>query len=149
MSVTLINPFLSPPGGGGPVVTLTDFNVNWSRASFCYAGVRVNADGTVDRHGSIGTAYGQMNAETDWIIPNEDASGLYEVRCTLNSGTLEGSSDATGSWLALSSDRLWRVFDNSYPPATAETAELFIEIRYDGGSVLDSCTVNLSANRTS
>ena len=64
----------------------------------------------------------------DWITPKASAPGAYEVRATLNSGTL--ATGTTGSWLALTSTRTWTT-------AVSGTANLTIEIR-DGATVVQA-----------
>ena len=75
----------------------------------------------------------------DWITP-KGASGIgaFSVRATLNSGTL--SSGTTGSWLSLSTTRIWVV-------GPGGAANLTIEISSDGGAtVLTSATVVLAGS---
>ena len=79
----------------------------------------------------------------DWINPKAAAPSDYEVRATLNSGTL--SSGTTGSWLALSTTRAWTL--TRFVVGAADPVELTIEIRKGSGSVLDSTTVTLDAER--
>jgi hypothetical protein len=80
----------------------------------------------------------------DWIIPKASAPGTYEVRATLNSGTL--TSGTTESWLALTSNRSWTL--TRIIVGAADTVDLTIEIRRGSGSVLASATVTLDAERT-
>ncbi len=79
----------------------------------------------------------------DWITPTSAAGSGYEVRATLDSGSLD--SGTTGSWLSLGTTRTWGVAAASTP--SSQSASLTIEIR-DASSlvVLDSATVNLSAD---
>lgn len=91
------------------------------------------ASGVAQRvSGSLGT----LTYAGEWRV--RGASADYEVRATLNSGSLDAGSSATGSWLALTSSRSWfRDFDGN--------ADLTIEIR-DAASlvVLASANVTLS-----
>jgi len=89
-------------------------------------GVRINTDGTVDEN--VDGSYSQIDAGTDWIIPNGSASALYEVRATLNSGSLDTSA-GVDVWLAISEAREW---------ATQSSANLTLEIRFSGGASIDS-----------
>lgn len=84
----------------------------------------------------------------NWIDPVASAPGLYEVKAEIVSGTPGVGSAATGTWLALTSDRLWRVIDATNNGLNV-VCVLTIEIRHNGGSVLASTTVTLEANRTS
>lgn len=43
---------------------------------------------------------------------NSDNTAQYEIRVDLQAGSFDGGSDATGTWLALSSTRTWSVTDN-------------------------------------
>lgn len=97
------------------------------------------SDGTVD---SVTNTNGtvQIDASTDWIIPNSAAPGSYEVQATLNSGSL--TSGTTGSWLALTSDRTWTV---SRSGVGTSSANLTIEVRL-GTTVLDSGTYTIEAS---
>lgn len=78
-----------------------------------------------------------------WVIPTANA-GNYEVRATLNSGSL--TSGTTGSWLALSTTRTWvrqRIAIGS------SSANLTIEVRRaSDGLVMASKTVDLTASVT-
>lgn len=44
---------------------------------------------------------------------NSDNTGQYEVRVDVTSGSLDFTSDATGTWLSCSSTRTWSVTDAS------------------------------------
>lgn len=92
----------------------------------------VNRDQTdYSNEGGIGSAASIIYSDLgDWVIPNGNAS-LYEVRATLNSGTL--SSGTTGSWLALTSTRTWTV---TRSVIGVSTANLTIEIRRIGGTTI-------------
>lgn len=75
-----------------------------------------------------------------WIVPNSLASGSYEVRATVTSGTLSGGT--TGTWLALSSSRQWWR-ERTTPGVSSCT--LLIEIRTEGVTVYsDSFTLQAS-----
>lgn len=77
----------------------------------------------------------------EWL-PSGTASN-YDVRVTVNSGSLDGSSSATGSWLNLGTTRSWAVARSS---VGNQSANLTVEIRDAGTlSVLDSATITLSA----
>ncbi len=87
------------------------------------AGVRVNADGTVDGVTYIngGAPNGiQVSAATDWIIPNAIANGDYDVRMVSPTGAALTTLAATeNTWIALSADRLWSVERGSVGTSTA------------------------------
>lgn len=103
---------------------------------------------TLESDGDVVTATTPLGSSDigDWIDPKANAPSDYEVRATLNSGTL--SSGTTGSWLALTSNRSWSVaqFVNS---GSSNAADLTIEIRKGSGATLASANVTLEAERTS
>jgi hypothetical protein len=71
-----------------------------------YAGIRFNADGTVDQN--IDQTYSSRSGSTDWIIPNGFASGDYDVRYTAHTGTaFTTAAAAEDTWIALSAAREW------------------------------------------
>jgi hypothetical protein len=77
--------------------------------------------------------------EGDWVIPNGSAS-LYEVRATLNSGSL--TTGTTGSWLSLGTTREWTLTRST---AGISAVSLTIDIRLIGGpgTILATAPVNL------
>lgn len=78
----------------------------------------------------------------DWITPKNAAGANYEVRATVNSGSL--STGTTGSWLSLGSSQSWSAVQSG---AGVTGAELLIEIRRaSGGATLASKTVTISAS---
>jgi hypothetical protein len=89
------------------------------------------ASGVAQRvSGSLGT----LTFSGEWRV--RGASADYEVRATLNSGSL--NSGTTGTWLSLSTSRGWsRDFDGD--------ADLTIEIR-DAASLAVLSTANVTLN---
>ncbi len=89
---------------------------------------------------------GGTDSSTDWVVPNGSA-GNYEVRATVDSGSLDGSSSATGSWLALTSTRTWNVACIALDPFGAQqSATLTIEVRRASDSTIVATTsVSLDA----
>lgn len=89
-------------------VTLSGENVTDLSAGTSVAGIRVNADGTIDRY-TAENGYEQIDSSTDWIIPNGSASGDYDVRVTsvFPPGSFTSSPGTDGDWFALSSNREW------------------------------------------
>ena len=104
---------------------------------------------TLESDGDVVTATTPLGSSdiSDWIDPKASAPSDYEVQATLNAGTLTVGSSATGSWLALTSDRSWSVRQTVI--GVADTGDLTIEIRKGSGAVLASATVTLDAERTS
>ena len=80
-------------------------------------GIRIATDRDVDEIEGTGV----YTDRADWLEASGTASN-YEVRATLDSGTLS-SATATGSYLALSSSREWYTDD-------IESADLTISIRH-------------------
>lgn len=79
----------------------------------------------------------------DWVTPKAAAPGGYYIHCTLNSGSLDASSSATGVDLALTSTRSWIVQRVS---AGTQTANLTFQIKDGpGGTVLATGTMNITA----
>lgn len=102
---------------------------------------------TLESDGDVVTATTPLGSSDigDWIDPKANAPSDYEVRATLNSGTL--TSGTTGSWLALTSNRTWTL--GRVTVGVADQVELTIEIRKGSGATLASATVTLDAERTS
>jgi hypothetical protein len=101
---------------------------------------------TLESDGDVITATkggGSVDAG-DWIAPKTSAPSDYEVRATLDSGTL--STGTTGSWLALTSNRTWTV---TRIAVGSETASITVEIRKGSGATLASASITLTAERTS
>lgn len=101
------------------------------------AGIHLDANGTWARiQSTLTTPIG------NWVTPTSRASA-YEVRATLNSGSVDGTSAATGTWLAMTADRRWTVTRTTIGTSTAN---LTLEIRRaSDGTVMDSATISLTA----
>lgn len=111
------------------------------------AGIRVNIDGTIDSFRS--GAYAQIDASTDWIIPNVGASSSYDVRVTsvvFVTGSWGTTPGTDGNWFDLGSNRLWEVSDNDSSSNGTVDVTFTLEIRFNGGSVLDSASYRLVAD---
>jgi len=106
-----------------------------------------NEDGTVDRTQEGSTA--QVDASTDWVIPNSAAPGDYEIRFTSLSGdspTVSGGT-AENSWWAFTSGN----FQLSLIQGTvgSQACSFTIEIRKgSSGAALVSGSYSLSAEVT-
>ena len=90
------------------------------------AGIRINADGTIDKR--LGDTYTQIDAATDWIIPNGGSKTDVRFRCTNSGSTLAGGSSATGSWLSAPCE--WYVETTG----ASKTLSLSVEISLDTGT---------------
>lgn len=126
---------------GGDKIQLSGVAVSSVGAGTQTATYTLESDGDVI---SATTPGGSVD-EGDWIDPKASAPSDYEVKATLNSGTLNGGSSATGSWLALTSNRSWGV--TQIVVGVADTGDLTIEIRRGSGAVLASANVTLDAER--
>lgn len=76
------------------------------------SGIRINTDGTISKYlGTVGGGYTytQIDASTDWIIPNGSASSSYQVKLDVTSGTPNWVSASTGTWIDMSVNRQWIV----------------------------------------
>ena len=79
-----------------------------------------------------------------WLSGGLTNGSAYDVRATLNSGAL--TSGTTGSWLQMSSNRVWRVGQIGVGSGSANVT---FEFRLTGGgSNLDTATVTFSAEVT-
>lgn len=131
---------MAQAGAGGPRVSLDALNN--------IDDVQVLADAqaalTIENDGDIVETTNTLGAQDvgDWIAPKSAAGANYEVRCTVNSGSL--SSGTTGSWLSLGTSRSWVVAVSS--GGGSATANVTIEIRRASGATLDSATISISAN---
>jgi len=122
------------PGAGGTVTvsgeTITDSSLGTSAA-----GIRVNADGTIDKYTTT-DGYQPIDSGTDWIIPNGSASSAYEARVTgvFPPGSVFTSSPgADGTWFNLGSNREW-LLSLTGSSGDTDTITFVLEIR-DGSAV--------------
>lgn len=124
--------------GGAGIVSISGETIGSENPTGGIAAVRFNTDGTVDR--GIDGGFIQIDADTDWIRPTAYASAAYELRCTVESGTL--SSGTADTWLAMDDNRTFSVVAG---PGQFATATITIEIRL-GGTVLASGVYTLSVD---
>lgn len=122
---------------GEPLITLTDQAVSEDTpGAAALAQYSVNASGAVQET-TIGGGTATLES---WITPALGMSN-YEVRATLNSGTLDSGTTAT--WLNCGTTRSWSCQRLSIG---SQSANLTIEIRNATTLLVkDSCTVTLSA----
>lgn len=106
----------------------------------CGAGIVFESDGDVL---ASRTSSGNENIGS-WISPKDLAPGAFTIRADLVSGVLAGSSSATGTDLAMTSNRRWDVLDE-----TGLGAEAVVTIAIKlGGTTLVSKNVTLTALAT-
>lgn len=117
----------------------------WISNGTTTVGLRVNSDGTIDRHRN--GAWAQIDASTDWIIPNSASSAkTYHVKGDWTGDSLLAGSSATGSWLPVSGNPYWLLRDTTADDG-AKTGTLTLSISSDGGTTtLDSATYAFSAD---
>jgi hypothetical protein len=119
-------------------ITLAGANVSDSQSSPSAAAALV----TFESDGDILEATSAGSSDVgDWITPKAFAPDAYTIRATVNSGAVSGGSAATGSDLALSSNRTWRVDQSG---AGTATVNLTIAIKL-AGAVVASATWVLTA----
>jgi hypothetical protein len=140
--------FAAMSSDAGEVVTVSGESISHSVANgnTARAAVRVNTDGTMDK--LEGTAYTQIDASTDWVIPNS-FSGSYHVRFTKGgldpTPTYNPDSVTLGTWYAISATS-YRLGYEETVDDTQETGTITVHISDDGGSTtLDSGPYTLIA----
>lgn len=132
---------LGAAGGGSSSVTITlsTQNIEIYDAGPVSATYQLNSNGSANE--SInGGAYNLLEY---WCVPGAEAVN-YECYATLVSGALAGSSAATGTWLALSTSRIWRVSQIGSPGVASATVNIGIR-RVGTGTILASADISLYA----
>lgn len=126
-------------GSQGSRLTATAQNIIESLVSGpAEAGYRLRSTGVAQSYTGGG---GYVDITGEWVIPTDFAS-LYECRVTVTSGSL--SSGTSGSWLALTSDRVWT---RSRISSGTSECTFTVEIGYAGlNSALISYSVTLTAD---
>jgi len=145
--------FVSPLGSAGTVVTPVTSVVTLTGATISAAGINrviiarltLVPDGTTWRYTHLGSQ--QINAATDWMIPNEDASPLYEFRYTNHVGdalSYTGDISVEGTWVDMSEARHLGLRESRLFQTSDCTFDL--EVRLDGGDVLATAEYHLTAH---
>ena len=134
--------------GSGDVVTLTAAAASDIEfMDISEVGFRIDNDGNVYRKQGYLASYIQVNSTNDWVRPTTSAPGLYEVRYTSLTGHAMQSQTAT--------EDTWHDLSTSDFTLTLRTIGLedersnsfIIEIRLDGGAVLDSAIFTMDVAR--
>lgn len=133
---------ITVPGGSGPTYQASKVGSNST------LDLKFDNDGNeyVRKNGG---AYVQTNTADSWIRPTTSAPGLYKIRYTSATGdtTYLSSTAAEDIWYDLSSgDYILSIFDST-PFFGGKSATFTIEVRLDDGSVLDSGSYTISADR--
>lgn len=103
------------------------------------ASLTIEADGDL----VVYTTLSGTSDAGDWITPKAAAGSNYEVRVSVNSGSL--SSGTSDSWLSLGSSRSWGVAVSG--GGGTVSANITIEIRKaSSGVVQASTTITISAS---
>ena len=117
-------------GNASTLVYLADVdNTNVRVGAICYAGIKVDNNGSLYTR----TPTGSYTLQYAWLLSG--VVGDYQVRCTVNSGTVVGT---TGTWQLCSTDRGWYISQSSNG---TKTANITIEIR-------DTATSTVQASST-
>ena len=111
------------------------------------AALVVKLSGTSDK--IVNTTQTQIDGATDWIIPNGDASSLYEVRYTgLTGDALDGSTSlAEDVWGSLGANKFFSQRWVAGAGIGMKSSVFTVEIRFNGGAPLDSASYTLNAER--
>jgi len=128
-----------------PTVTLSGETITDSTGGNSTATVRVNNDGTVDKNTTTGGLV-QIDTATDWVRPEEFAPGDFEHKATATGDALDGSSDPLNTWakFTATANPEWSV--RSSGAEGSKQAVVTVEIRFSGGSVLDSGVYTLNSD---
>lgn len=132
---------------GGDAVTVSGASIADYRESptDSYARLKVDDDGNVYRSLDTGTpSWVQIGTVDDWVRPTTSSPGLYEVRWTGATGTVSSSTVAEDTWHSLSTSD-FTIYNSFIGPIGTKSTTFTIEIRLDGGSVLDSASYTLTA----
>lgn len=90
------------------------------------------------------TVNNTVNDVGDWLVP-KNSFALFDARLTVNSGSTPSGS-ATGTWLSLGSTLNWQLAQSVLG---INSNSCTLEIRLNSsGAVLDSATVQMTAERT-
>ena len=138
-------------GSPNSVITLSGEIISAADGSSPYnttSALRINTDGTIDKGEAIDTdviTWTQIDAATDWIIPNGKASPIYEIRVTGVTGTFTTEAAAVNVWVDLSSSRQWTVDRNG---VGTSTVTFTLEIRFASGATLDTGAYSIEADNS-
>lgn len=111
------------------VVTLSGDTSQDYDAFFAQAGFDFRSSGQVWDDSFSGL--GQSNPDTDWIIPNDAASGDYFIRVNQIPGGISLTGPTENVWHSLSSSRLWQA---SCLRFCVEAGSFYADIRYMDGT---------------
>lgn len=144
-------------GSARPIVVLTNKTIAGSRynagGATAVAGIEIRSDGGVRTYRTL-PATGSTSFTTvsgEWLV----SGGLPEDYSVLVNGdaasiaNLTGGSSSTGTWIPLSSTRIWEVFAQSVPGNTDEaSADLTIAIAKTTSTSIELANASISLNAT-
>lgn len=105
--------------------------------------LHINTDGTIDQ--TEATTRTQIDSATDWIIPNQAANGIYQVKWVALSGDVMNAGNMLGTedtWLDIDTERTIGL-ETGVP--ILEDGAITVSIRKGTGAVLDSATFSFQA----
>lgn len=132
--------------GGSDVVTvsgqtITEIN---DAPTDSYARLKIDNDGNIYQSRDNGSAsWSQIDTVNDWVRPTSSAPGDYEVRFTSASNTPTSSTKTENTWHNLDTGDF--IIYNSITGVGTKATNFTIEIRENGGSVLDSASYTCHA----
>ena len=101
------------------------------------AGIRFNADGTVDKE-TTGGGFQQIDSATDWVIPTASRTGSERVRAVATPPGDDWTSEAAvpGTWVDISTNPRWYLTDDE--AVGLDTGNVTFQIDDGAGNVLTS-----------
>ena len=119
-----------------------------STSRTCTAGVRFNADGTVDQ--LTNATYAQIDPNGDWVTPNHHANEDHDVRITnvvwTSGAAFDTEAAAEDVWIDLGSNREWIVIDSTSSAAGVKIVDFDVEIRDAAGTTVATGSYQLTAD---
>ena len=112
---------------GVSIVTLRGEVINSSGS----AGLRIRTTGIMESRTGAGPTYAQIDAATDWIIPNAASSArTFHVFLVIVESDMHAGSDLMNTWIELDQDREW------WHVLSGLTRNSTLRISVDGGSTI-------------
>jgi len=129
----------------GPLVTLSGETITDGGGTPSTATVMFWNDGTVRKSTTTGGS-SQIDIAFDWVRPREFAPGTYEWKATATGDALNGSSDATGSWIAFTTTANPQFGVTSSGGQGTKQAIVTFEVRFQDEAALDSGVYTLNSD---
>ncbi len=132
---------------GGLSVILAGGSASHTNTTDPYSGLKFDRDGKVYRN--VTTSSASWTYYQNWIsVPEVTIGDGYEIRATYASGLTNPPNSLNaglGSWLPLSTDRVWENVDGVKLGEIEVTTTLTIEIRPTSGAVEGSADYTIYA----